>query len=261
MIDTHVHLYDKVYDTDGGGLAAIHRARQAGVTAVMLPNVDRASIEPIKQLAAASGGCALMAMGLHPTEMGDDWKETLQLMSAELESGNYHAIGECGIDLYWDKENIDLQMQVFDYQLAEAGRLNLPVLIHCREGFGPALEVLQGHKDVKAVFHCFTGTLDDIRMARKVLDPYFGIGGVVTFKNSDLRSLLPEIGIDRILTETDAPYLAPVPYRGKRNESAYIPLIVDEIAKNLNLTPQEVDELTTRNAVEFIPAFAPYASK
>lgn len=257
MIDTHVHLYDTVYDSDGGGLAALERARAAGVTAVMLPNVDRASFGPVRELAERSGGRALMAMGLHPTEMGDDWQDTLRLVTQELNTGDYHAVGECGIDLYWDKSNLDTQMRVFDYQLSEAERFGLPVLIHCREGFGPCLEVLQSHKQVKAVFHCFTGTQADIEAARKILDPYFGIGGVMTFKNSDLRTLLPQIGIDRILTETDAPWLAPVPYRGKRNESAYIPLIVAEIAKNMDMTPEQVDAATTANAVRFIPAFAP----
>lgn len=250
MIDTHTHLY-----YDNLGIAAVRRAVEKGVDRFLFPNVDASSIEPMKELASRCGGRALMAMGLHPTELGDDMHAQLKLILDELKNGNYVAVGEVGIDLYWDRSTLPSQMEAFDIQLTAAEQAGLPVIIHCREGFGPALEVMSAHKNVRAVFHCFTGTAADIDSVRKVCDPFFGIGGVVTFKNSSLSSLLPQIGLDRILTETDSPYLAPVPFRGKTNESAYIPVIVDAIARALGRTADEVAQATVQNAVNLIPQF------
>jgi len=247
MIDTHTHLYDSAFGSPEGSCEAVERAFAAGVSMMILPNVDIASIEPIKTLHAQRPAVTAMAMGLHPTELGADWRATLAPIEAELRNGGYCAVGEIGIDLYWDKTYETDQMLAFDTQLSIAEELSLPVIIHCREGLDQTLEVLQGHK-VRAVFHSFGGTVADAERIMSAGDYYFGINGIVTFKNSGLKATLPALPADRILTETDSPYLAPVPYRGKRNESSYIPLIVDAIASATSRTPADIATLTTANA-------------
>lgn len=247
MIDTHTHIYDTAFGSPEGSCEAVDRAIAAGVDMMILPNVDLESIEPIKALHAARPQATAMAMGLHPTELGSDWRTTLAPIEAELRRGGYCAVGEVGIDLYWDKTYEREQMLAFDAQLSLAEELSLPVIIHCREGLDRTLEVLQGHT-VDAVFHSFGGTVADAERIMKAGDYYFGINGIVTFKNSGLKATLPALPADRILTETDSPYLAPVPYRGKRNESSYIPLIVAAIADATARTAAEVAALTTANA-------------
>lgn len=253
MIDTHTHLYLPEFDGDGGGRAAVERALAAGVTAMVFPNVDHSSVGPMRELAAQFPGVAAMAMGLHPTEVRDNWREELDFHTAELLShaDQYVAVGEIGIDLYWDQTFAREQMQVLDRQLSLAEQLGKPVIIHCREGLDETLEVFEGHPDVRAVFHSFGGTEADVERIRRHGDHMFGINGIVTFKNSKLRDVLPAIGLDRILTETDAPYLAPVPHRGKRNESAYIVETGKAIAAALGVEFDEMDTATTNNAKEF----------
>lgn len=262
MIDTHTHLYDPAYAEEGqaasaltGQIAAVDRAVAAGVGMMLMPNAEIASIAPLRALHAARPDCTRMAMALHPTELGDDWRANLKIVLDEIDAhaGDYVAIGECGIDLYTDRSHEDEQMQAFEAQCAKAREFSLPLLIHCREGLPQTLEVLRQFPDVPAVFHCFGGTPADVEAIRRVGDYWFGIGGVVTFKNSNLRATLPAIGADRLLTETDSPYLAPVPYRGKRNESAMIPIIVDTMAQAMGMDPQEMAEITTANALSFIP--------
>lgn len=219
---------------------------------MMFPNVDLTTVEPMRVLAAQFPDNVTMAMGLHPTEIGPNWQEDLAKIHDETlrgaSKGEYKAIGEVGIDLYWDATYEREQMQAFERQIDWAIELGLPVIIHCREGQKQALEVLQG-KPVKAVFHSFGGTTDDVEEIRRVGDFYFGINGIVTFKNSRLRESLPAIGLDRILLETDSPYLAPVPHRGRRNESAYLPHIAAHIASHLSLPQEEVAAVTTANAL------------
>lgn len=249
MIDTHTHLYDSAYAPDGGGEAAVRRALAAGVSHMIFPNVDLGSIDPMLSLAAKFPGAVSCAMGLHPTELGEYWQAKLKDVLDHLKvPGKYVAVGEIGIDLHWDASNLAAQMQAFDAQLAAARAHRLPVIIHCREGLDATLEVLQGYGDVPAVFHSFGGTADDVERIRRQGDYFFGINGIVTFKNSGLRDTLPAIGLDRMLLETDAPYLAPVPHRGKRNESALLPLICDHIAASLGTTPAAVDNATTAAA-------------
>lgn len=254
MIDTHTHIYGPEFDSDPQ-TAVIERAIKVGVGMMLMPNVDLESIEPMRRLNSLMPQNTRMAMGLHPTELGDDAKTTLKIVLDELarNRNDYVAIGEIGIDLYWDKSREKEQMEIFDIQLSEAEKYGLNVLIHCREALSQTLEVLQGHPAVGAVFHSFGGSRDDVDAIRRLGDYYFGINGVVTFKNSGLREVLPHIGLDRILTETDSPYLSPVPHRGKRNESSYIPLIVNTIATSLGISNEEVDEKTTANAIDFIP--------
>ena len=256
MIDTHTHLYDRAFaagctDPMAGCCDAVDRAVAAGVNMMVLPNVDRESIGPLKALRALRPEVTAAAMGLHPTELGTDWRATLDIIEAELRRGGYCAIGEVGIDLYWDRTYEREQMLAFDAQLALAEEMSLPVIIHCREGLDRTLEVLQGHRGVSAVFHSFGGSADDVAAIRAEGDFYFGINGIVTFKNSGLREILPEIGSGRILLETDSPYLAPVPKRGRRNESAYLPYIAQTVADALEMSVEKLAEITTANAAEF----------
>ncbi len=258
MIDTHTHLYMAEYDVDGqaegsleGQCAAVDRAVAAGVDMMVLPNVDRASMAPLKALHAARPDNTLMAMGLHPTEVKEDWQTELAFIEQDIRAGRYSAVGEVGIDLYWDKAFEREQMQAFDRQLSVASELGLPVIIHCREGLDRVLEVMQGHRGVGAVFHSFGGAVGDVERICSVGDYYFGINGIVTFKNSTLRDVLPAIPRERILTETDAPFLAPVPFRGKRNESAMIAYVVEAVAHSLSIPSREADMLTAANARRF----------
>lgn len=250
MIDTHTHLYMPEFDADGGGEAAVRRALAAGVGHIIFPNVDLASIDPMLGLAVKFPDKISCAMGLHPTELGDDPQSTLAAVMTRLGDGkDYVAVGEVGIDLYWDASRRDEQMQVFDIQCARAVELGLPLIIHCRDGLDETLEVLKGHPGARAVFHSFGGTQADVERIRSLGDFYFGINGIVTFKNSQLREVLPVIGLDRILLETDSPYLAPVPNRGRRNESAFLPYIAAHIADNLpGESLESVSRATDANA-------------
>lgn len=250
MIDTHTHLYLPEFDEDGGGVSAVQRALANGVHHLIFPNVDHTTVEPMEALAAQFPGQISVAMGFHPTEVNDHSNAALESVLERFNRPDhgYVAVGEIGIDLYWDATFRNKQMQVFDRQVAFAQQLNLPIIIHCREGLAETLEVLSGHRGVPAVFHSFGGTIADVETIRRLGDYYFGINGIVTFKNSKLRDVLPAIGLDRILLETDSPYLAPVPKRGRRNESAYLPYTCAHIAQGLGRTATEVADATTANA-------------
>ncbi len=257
MIDTHTHLYmpdftDGGAEPDGGNLA-VGRAFDAGVSRLVFPNVDLGTIVPMKELAARHPGRIAMAMGLHPTEVRETWPQDLDAVLRELCKGHYAAVGEVGIDLYWDKSFAAAQQEVFSRQLLAAKERRLPVIIHCREGLDETLSCIRETDvagEVPLIFHSFTGTPEDVRRIRSVApDALFGINGVCTFRNAAaVREALPEIGLDRILLETDSPYLAPVPKRGRRNESAFLPYIAARIAETLGTTVDKVIEDTDRNA-------------
>ena len=261
MVDTHTHLYMDSFSKDEphGCAAAVDRAVAAGVELMVLPAVDRESAAEVAALHAERPGRTLTAMGLHPTEVGEDWREELDDIIATLAPTSPVAIGEVGIDLYWDDSNLSLQKDAFVAQLLLADRMGLPVIIHCRDGVEVCVECIEAAKAASPsgslppmVFHSFTGSPEDVRHIRRVCDPYFGINGVVTFKNSGrLPDAVKEIGIGRILLETDSPYLAPVPKRGRRNESSYLQFINSKIAEILGISPRETDEATTRNAKDF----------
>lgn len=260
MTDTHTHIYMDEFSFDSqsadsmeGQCATVDRAIEAGVEKMIFPNVDRATIEPMMRLHALRSASTFVAMGLHPTEIKENWRTELDYIMNELRSApsDFVAVGEVGIDLYWDKTFEREQMLAFDEQMAVASELELPVIIHCREGLDNVLEVIQGHRDVRCVFHSFGGTKEDVERIRLVGDYYFGINGIVTFRNSRLSEVLPAIGADRLLSETDSPYLAPVPNRGKRNESAWIPFIVRKMAEALDLPFGKMAEITTQNANKF----------
>ena len=261
MIDTHTHIYlsdSFSKDDPEGSLKAVDRAVEAGVSQMILPAIDRESAKEVAALHAARHSQTHTAMGLHPTEVGEDWKEELDDIIKILAPTSPIAIGEVGIDLYWDDSNIALQKEAFIAQLQLAKSLDLPVIIHCREGLDVCLECIEKASSRQPdnpttppplIFHSFTGSPDDVRKIRQIADPYFGINGVVTFKNAaSLPDAVREIGIDRLLLETDSPYLAPVPKRGRRNESSYLSFINNKIADILGLPPEEVDQATTRNA-------------
>lgn len=252
MIDTHTHLYMEDYNEDDpeGCVKAVDRAIETGVCQMILPSVDRESCALVADLYDKRPNCTYTAMGLHPTEVETDWREELDEIIEALGNTNPVAIGEIGIDRHYGDDNLELQKEAFMAQLQLADKLNLPVIIHCREGVEECCDCIRKAScHTPLIFHSFTGTPEDVRRIREVCDPYFGINGVVTFKNSGkVPDAVKEIGLDRIVLETDAPWLAPVPKRGRRNESAFLPYINDKIAEILGLTSNEVAGTTTRNA-------------
>ena len=249
FIDTHTHLFVEEYDTDRE--QAVQRAIEAGVTKLCLPCITSASIAPIKELCANHPGTCFAMAGLHPTEIGDDYKRELEIIKKELdENPDIIAVGEVGIDLYWDTTRRQEQIEVFETQVAWAREKNLPLSIHTRNAFEELFDSLDRckAKELRGIFHCFSGEAEE---ARKLL-PYegfmFGIGGVVTYKKSTLPETLSVIPLERIVLETDAPYLAPVPRRGKRNESSFLPYIAERLAEIYGTTTEEVARITTLNA-------------
>lgn len=254
MIDTHTHPYLEQFEA--GGAEAVERALAAGVTHMVLPNVDESSVRPILDLHSRFPEQTSVAMGLHPTEVNGDWRPTLECILETFRNDPSRprivAVGEVGMDLYWDKTFSREQADAFARQLRLAGEAGLPVIIHCREALEETLAVIsEVRPSVPLIFHSFTGSPDDVRRIREICDPWFGINGVVTYKNAQpLRDALPEIGLPRMLLETDAPYLAPVPKRGRRNEPAYVAYVRDQVADLLGVTPAEVDAATEANAKE-----------
>lgn len=249
LTDTHTHPYTAEFDTDR--TEVMRRALEASVTRMILPNISVESIAPMRALAAQYPDNVRMAMGLHPEEFdASNWQERTDAVLAELygHRGDYIAVGEVGIDLYWDATYEHEQMLAFERQCEAAHNLGLPVIIHCRKGLPQVLEVLERFPDLRCDFHCFGGSADDVRDIRRHGDHYFGINGIVTFKNGGLENVLPEIGLDRILLETDAPYLAPVPRRGRRNEPSLLPFVAARVADILGTTPLDVANRTSDNA-------------
>lgn len=239
---------------------AVDRAIDSGIDKMILPAVDLKSAAEIVTLHKLYPDHTYTAMGIHPTEINEDWKEELDDIIKILSPTSPVAIGEVGIDLYWDDSNLKLQKEAFVAQLLLANELDLPVIIHCRDGLDVCLDCIQKAYPRQSdnlsigqplIFHSFTGSPDDVEKIRKVCDPFFGINGVITFKNSGaLPEAVKEIGKDRLLLETDSPYLAPVPKRGRRNESSYLSFINAKIAEILQLSTEETDRITTRNAKE-----------
>lgn len=249
MIDTHTHLYLPEFDTDRE--AVVERALNAGVEKMILPNVDLSTIEPMRRLHQQYPESTFMAMGLHPTEVNDSSDEAFAKIMEEFhnhDGGGYVAVGEIGMDLYWDKTFRDKQMEVFDAQCSKAEELDLPIIVHCREALDETLEVLSGHRQLSGVMHSFGGSPYDVERVRNIVDFYFGVNGIATFKNSKLQATVEEITPERLLLETDAPYLAPVPHRGKRNESSFIMATAAHVAQWLGLSMTELDRATTANA-------------
>lgn len=248
MIDTHTHPY--LPEFADGGAKAVEQALKSGVSHMVMPNVDAVTVGPMIALHYRYPEQTSIALGLHPTEVDGNWQEFVSSMEPLLANGGFAAVGEIGVDLYWDRSKRDDQIAAFRAQLELADRFGLPVIIHCREAIDEVLDAIYDIQPrVPLIFHSFTGTPEDVMKIRQVCDPMFGINGVVTYKSAQpLRDALFEIGLDRIVLETDAPYLAPVPERGKRNEPAFVAYVCDKIAEVLNVPFEEVEAATDYNA-------------
>lgn len=248
-IDTHTHLYLEEFKLDLDQV--IQRATENGLVNVLLPNIDVSTILEVDAMCQDYPEIARGMMGLHPCSVNENYLHDLDIIGKKLYSNTYIGVGEVGLDLYWDKTNFEIQKQAFITQINWAKELNLPLSIHTREATTEALQIIETLQDgsVKGVFHCFGGSVEE---ARRVSDlgMYLGLGGVTTYKKSNLPDILNQFGLDRIVLETDAPYLTPVPHSGKRNESAYIPIIGARIAEILNVDIREVSLITTKNAKE-----------
>lgn len=248
FIDTHTHLYLPEFDDDR--TLVVERAIHSGINKMLLPNIDSHSITPMLDMCAAFPHLCYPMIGLHPTSVNDDYKTHLGAVDQYLSTHQFIAIGEVGIDLYWDKTYFAQQRDAFAYQVGLARKHSLPLVIHSRDSFDEILEILETlyhETPFLGVFHSFSGNADQ---AKRVINMGFkiGINGVVTFKNSSLGEAVKEIALEHLLLETDAPYLTPVPYRGKRNESSYIPFIAGKIAEIKGITIEEVAEVTTQTA-------------
>lgn len=247
--DSHTHLYLKAFSDDRELM--VKRAINAGVTRMFLPNIDLATIKPMFSLADMFPKNCMPMMGLHPTSVKDDFSEALLAIENHLDREGIIAIGETGIDLYWDKSFLRQQKEAFEIQVTWAKESNLPLVIHARDSFHEIFESLDriGVRGLRGVFHSFTGSREVLEKALSY-DFMIGINGIVTFKNSKLGDVVESIPQNRLLLETDAPFLAPVPHRGKRNESSFLIGIAAKVAEIYNLTQEEIGEITTRNALE-----------
>lgn len=249
LIDTHTHLYEAQFNEDRNSM--IQRALEQQVQKMIIPNVDSTTIQPMLDLAQQYPNNIFAMMGLHPCYVKPEtYKTELAIVEKNLFQSNekYVAIGEIGIDLYWDKSTLDIQKEAFEIQCDWALALNLPIAIHSRDSTYVLVEILKKRKqNPKGVFHCFTGSLEEANEIIK-LGFYLGIGGVATYKNTHLRETLKNISLDKIVLETDAPYLPPVPYRGKRNESAYIKIVAETLCTVYEKSLDEIAHITTSNA-------------
>ncbi|MBX3240433.1 MAG: TatD family hydrolase [Chitinophagaceae bacterium] len=247
IIDTHCHLYVEEFKDDIGSV--ISSAKKVGVQRFYLPNIDSTSVENMLNLEQRYPGVCFAMMGLHPCSVKENYKEELAVVAEWLEKRCFVAVGEIGLDFYWDVTFKRQQYEAFNQQVEWAKKYNLPVVIHTREAMQEAIDVIRQHADgkLKGIFHCFGGSL---REAEQIIDIGFfvGIGGVLTYRKSGLKEVLKDIPLEHLVLETDAPYLSPVPFRGKRNESAYLPYIVDELAMIKQVSPEEIARITTANA-------------
>lgn len=251
--DSHAHLYSAEFKGDRADM--LERAQSASIGKMVMPNVDHRSIDEMLELESRWPQLCFATMGLHPCSVTKDFQRELYLVEEWLSKRAFTAIGEIGTDMYWDKTLWDEQKEAFEIQVSWAKQYGLPIIIHCRETIDETIALVESNQDgrLKGVFHCFTGTREQAEKIMK-LGFYLGIGGVSTFKKSPLDTVIPELPLDRLLVETDSPYLAPVPYRGKRNEPSYIPLIGERIATLKRLRVEDVRQQTTANLFDLFPA-------
>lgn len=247
LTDTHVHLYSEAFDDDQDIM--VQRALDLGVERFFVPAIDSTYAQRMYDLENKYPKNVFLMMGLHPTHVKENYREELKFVEAQFQQRTFFAVGEIGIDLYWDKTFLKQQQEAFVHQIQLAKKYQLPIVIHCREAFDEIFEILEQEKggDLYGIFHCFTGTLEQ---AKKAIDfnMKLGIGGVVTFKNGKIDQFLHQIDLKHIVLETDAPYLAPVPYRGKRNESSYILKVLEKLAHIFGLPKEQVAKITTENS-------------
>lgn len=248
--DTHAHLYLEEFSEDIDDV--IKRAVSNGVNKFFLPNIDSLSIDPMMGLAEKYPQNCFPMMGLHPCSVKDDYKDELLIAKDCLERLKFYAIGEIGIDLHWDKTFTENQEKAFREQLGWAKEYKLPVVIHQRNAFKETFEIVQemNDKSLRGIFHCFAGTMEEAEKIISLGGFKLGIGGVVTFKNSGLDKVVEQLSLEHMVLETDSPYLAPAPYRGKRNESSYIPIIAQKIAELKGVTIDKVARVTSENSRE-----------
>lgn len=247
IIDTHCHLYSDEFDRDRKEMIA--RAQAEGVQQFYLPNIDSSSVEGMLQLEKEYPGVCIPMMGIHPCYIKENYKDELKLVEDWLQKRNFVAIGEIGLDFYWDKTYSAQQYEAFHQQIVWAKKYKIPIVIHTREAMQQTIDVVKEHvgEDLRGIFHCFGGSVHE---AEQIISMGFllGIGGVVTYKKSGLKEVLKDISLEHIVLETDAPYLTPVPFRGKRNESAYLKYIAEALAEVKNASVEEIAHVTTTNA-------------
>lgn len=247
LIDTHTHLFAEQFDEDRTEM--VQRAIDAGVTKMFLPNIDKDTVDVMVNLSRQFPDNCYPMLGLHPSDVKEDYKEQLDVINSRLLEFKIYGIGETGIDLYWDKTFIKEQEEALRIQIGWALKMDLPIILHTRSADEETIAIVKDYvKDgLRGVFHCFGGTADQ---AERIVNMgfYLGIGGVVTFKNSNLAETIKDIPLTNIVLETDSPYLAPHPYRGKRNESSYLTLVADKLADARGISGAEIAEITTANA-------------
>lgn len=248
FVDTHTHLYLDEFNEDRS--TVVENAIRAGVGRMMLPNIDSATVLPMLSLCDAYPENCFPMIGLHPTSVKENYKDELAAMECWLLDRKFYAIGECGIDLYWDKTFATEQEFVFRHHIDLARAYDLPLIVHIRESFNEVIKILKdvNKPDLRGIFHCFSGSVEQAKQAIG-LGFCLGLGGVITFKNNKMQETLKHIGTEHLLLETDAPFLAPVPYRGKRNEPSYIPLVAEKVAEIKGISVEEVARVTTENAL------------
>ena len=247
ITDTHTHLYSEQFDVDRNEMMT--RAKEVGVSRFFIPAIDSSYTESMFNLESEYPKDVFLMMGLHPTSVKENYREELAHVKKWIDKRSFYAIGEIGIDLYWDKSFLAQQQEAFRTQIQWAKEKKLPIIIHCRDAFDEIFEVLETEKgdDLFGIFHCFTGTLEQAQKAISY-NMKLGIGGVVTFKNGKIDQFLDQINIKHIVLETDSPYLAPTPYRGKRNESSYISQVVKKLASIYQISFEEIAKITTQNS-------------
>jgi len=248
ITDTHTHLYSESFDSDRDQI--IKRAIQSGITRFFVPAIDSSYTQRMYDLEKEYPENIFLMTGLHPTHVNNDYNKELDHIVQQLDDREFFAIGEIGIDLHWDKTTLELQQNAFRFQIQLAKKYKLPIVIHCRDAFNEVFEILELEKsdDLNGIFHCFTGTYEQAKKAISY-NMKLGIGGVVTFKNGNIDSFLSKIDLSDIVLETDAPYLSPVPYRGKRNESSYLINILEKVASIYSVDKREIANITTQNSI------------
>lgn len=252
LIDTHAHLYLKQFEEDRADV--VQRAVDARVKKILLPNIDNSTIEGMLEMEQKFPGICFPMIGLHPCSVDQDYEKQLSLVAEWVGKHNFVAIGEIGMDLYWDTTYRNEQERAFRRQIALAKEHGLPIVIHSRETLDLNISIVSELQDgtLAGVFHCFTGTVEQ---GHKIADLgfYMGLGGVLTFKNGGLDAVVPHLPLEHLVLETDAPYLTPAPHRGKRNESAYVALVADKMAEACGIDRQQVERITTANAGRLFP--------
>ncbi|EON79419.1 Putative deoxyribonuclease YcfH [Lunatimonas lonarensis] len=253
FIDTHAHIYSTKFGNEADSL--IRQSLERGVRRIYMPNVDLDTIEPMLALEARFPGVCFPTIGLHPCDVGTDFEDVLAKMEQLMEQRDFVAVGETGIDLYWDKTFFGEQQDALKVQLGWAKSKGWPIILHCRESMAETIEVVQAAYEVglTGIFHCFSGT---VSQAREIMEMgfYLGVGGTVTYKNSGVGEVIKAVGLDAVVLETDAPYLAPIPFRGKRNSPEHIPVIAARLSEIMGCSIEEIAERTTLNALSVFNA-------